>query len=105
MLEGASLGTSETLCGCEAEGMPVDCIVLCNADVSAGSLVNVLGGTDERPPFCVFMDVVKVPEELLSDGLSVMREAELCGGVLIVDFGDVLGCLVVSLKGVVDALG
>lgn len=42
------------------------------------------------PRVCVFMDVVRVPEEPLKDGLGVMGDAE--------DLGDaVCGCLIVSL--------
>lgn len=77
MLCDALLRTNETLCVCEAEGMPVECVV-CKVDVS--------GRSKECPPVCV-----------LNDALGMIGDAD--------EFGDdVLGCLVVSLTDVMDAL-
>lgn len=75
--------------------MPVDCAV-CDVDVSNGSLVSVLKGTDVCPLVCVFMEVVP-------DALGVLGKAELCGGVLPEDdSADVVLSSLDSLKGIID---
>lgn len=57
----------------------------------AGTAVGMFVGTAVKellipcPSVWVFASVVRVAEGPLNDGLDVMGEAELCGGVLIVD--------------------